>query len=115
MTTADEKLDLLRAIAAALENDGPVEVGTMFRSPGIRTGGKIVAFLGRNDRLIVKLPRDRALALIDASAAESVTMGTRTMREWVAIPSEAGAAETERKWTDYAREALVYARQIGAS
>ena len=105
-------MDLLLEIVAALENDGPVEIGTMFRSPGLRTGNKIVAFLGHGDRLIVKLPRPRAAALVDDGTAEPVTMGSRTMREWVAIPADPAAEATQATWTTLAREALHYVQQL---
>jgi hypothetical protein len=105
-------MDLLHDIAAALNNDGPIEIGTMFRSPGLRTGNKIVAFLGHHDRLIVKLPGPRAAALIDDGTAEPVAMGTRTMREWVAIPASTDPETTRNTWTVLAREALHYVLQV---
>ena len=95
-------------MAAALQTDGPVTVGTMFRSPGLRTNGTIVAFLGYADTLIVKLPRDRAAALIAAGTAEPVTMGKRTMREWVAIPADTDSDATRARWIGFAREALLH-------
>ena len=105
-------MDLLLEIRAALENDGPVEIGTMFRRPGLRTGNKIVAFLGHGDRLIVKLPRLRAAALFDDGTVEPVIMGTRTMREWVAIPANPDPETTRQAWTTLAREALRYVQQL---
>lgn len=38
---------------------GDVEVGTMSRSPGLRLDGTILAFLGFDGELIVKLPDPR--------------------------------------------------------
>jgi hypothetical protein len=105
-------MDLLLEVLAVLENEGPVESGTMFRSPGLRTGNKIVAFLGHGDRLIVKLPLPRAAALIDDGTAEPVTMGTRTMREWVAVPASLDPGTTQDAWTNLAREALHYVQQL---
>lgn len=104
-------MDLLHDIAVALRKDGPIEAGTMFRSPGLRTGNKIVLFLGHDDRLIVKLPRPRVIALIDDGTAEPVTMGTRTMREWVAIPANANLDTTRTIWIETAHEAFRYVRQ----
>jgi len=77
---------MLDRVVQNFASDPEVEHGTMFRSPGLRVGGKIFAFLGHDDRLIVKLPRPRAVELIAAGAAHEVTMGTRTMREWISIP-----------------------------
>ena len=112
MVASKTALELLEDIAAELQADGPVTVGTMFRSPALRTGRKIVAFLGHpegsGDTLIVKLPRERAEDLVAAGAAEPVTMGGRTMREWIRIPSGGGRAATRASWTGFAREALRY-------
>ena len=114
MQPSREALDLLHSIAAELQADGPLTVGTMFRSPGLRTGTKIVAFLGAGDYLIVKLPRARARELIAAGSAGPVTMGRRTMREWIEVPARSDSAATRTAWTGFAREALLYVRSIPA-
>jgi hypothetical protein len=101
-------VELLREIAAQLHHDGPLEIGTMFRSPGIRAGGKIVAFLGHGDRLIAKLPRPRAVELIQRGDAAEVTMGKRTMREWIEIPAAEDRATTTARWLPVVQEALDY-------
>lgn len=106
MVASETALNLLEDLAAALQADGPVTVGTMFRSPGLRTGNTIVAFLGHDGSLIVKLPRERAAGLVAAGAAEPVTMGRRTMREWVAVPAGNDSRKTRDNWTGLAREAL---------
>lgn len=108
----EESVEILYRIAAALEKDGPIEVGTMFRSPGLRTGKAIVAFLGSENRFLVKLPQERADALVGAGDAEPVTMGARTMREWIAIPPADGVPATEARWSAFAREAFAYVRQL---
>ena len=99
---------ILDEVAAQLEHDDPLTIGTMFRSPGIRARGRIVAFLGHDDRLIVKLPRDRAVALVAHGEAQEVTMGTRTMREWIAVPAGADHEATLASWAPLAQEALDY-------
>jgi hypothetical protein len=114
MNSSTAGLELLRELASELEHDGPVTIGTMFRSPGIRIGDKIVAFLGHDGRLIMKLPRARAVELVEAGTAELVTMGTRTMREWVELPAGEDAEATLATWLPLAREALQYVRQIAA-
>ncbi|MBP3044705.1 hypothetical protein KKR91_02075 [Arthrobacter jiangjiafuii] len=112
MAPSQAALDLLHGIAVTLQAKAPITVGTMFRSPGLRTGTRIVAFLGFDDALIVKLPRARAVALVQDGTAEPVTMGTRTMREWVSLPVGADPAATRETWTGLAREALAYVRSI---
>lgn len=115
MTPTPADLGLLHELADALDHDGPITVGTMFRSPGIRVGDKIVAFLGHDGRLIVKLPRSRALALLDAGDAQAVTMGTRTMREWVGVPVGETHDATLASWLPLAKEGLAYVREGRAS
>lgn len=101
-------MGIMEDLAAELGQDAPIEIGTMFRSPGIRTLGKIVAFLGYDDELIVKLPRPRAEELIAEGTVTPVTMGTRTMREWVAVPVGSDPAATRHTWLPLAREALAF-------
>ena len=116
MPPSQEVQDLLHRIALALQDDGPVAVGTMFRSPALRTGKKVVAFLGSGpgDTLILKLPRARAVALLEEGSAEPVTIGRRTMREWIEVPARSDSAATRTAWTGFAREALLYVRSIPA-
>lgn len=103
-------LDLLHAVAERLAEDGPVRIGTMFRSPGLRMGTKVLAFIGHRNDLIIKVPKVRAKELISDDRAEPVTMGARTMREWVAIPPATDYDVTLDNWTALAREALQYVR-----
>ena len=102
----------LERVADDYAGDPAVEQKTTFRSPGLRVDGKIFAFLGRQERLVVKLPRDRAQALVAEGSAELVVMGTRTMREWVGIPLGDDADAGTRTWRSYAREAHDYVASL---
>lgn len=51
---------------------------------------------------------DRATGLVATGTAAPVTMGKRTMREWVGIPAETSLEATRASWTGLAREALVH-------
>ncbi|MGF7121880.1 hypothetical protein AB4Z09_27940 [Rhodococcus sp. TAF43] len=103
---ADPARALLDELAADFLREPAVEFGTMFRSPGLRVDGKIFAFLGRDRRLIVKLPRPRAEEILRAGAAQEVTMGKRTMKEWVAFPVDDDDLDgTLTTWRHAAREA----------
>jgi hypothetical protein len=104
--------DVLDDLFEELSRDTPLELATMFRSPAISSGGKIVAFLGRNDRLIMKLPRERAVVLMADGTVEAVTMGTRTMKEWVAVQLGSDPSATRETWLPLAREALTYVRTL---
>ncbi|MFT4469469.1 TfoX/Sxy family protein [Arthrobacter sulfonylureivorans] len=111
-----QNLALLDLLARRYADNPLVERGTMFRGPGLRVGGKIFAFLGHGDRLIVKVPRQRADAAVASGAAEPVIMGQRTMKEWVAFPAVADdAPATERLWLSAADEAYAYVKSLGGS
>ncbi len=98
--------DFLDEIAEDFRADPDVELGTMFRSPGLRVAGRIFAFLGGDQRLIVKMPRERALEVVSAGAADEVTMGNRTMKEWVSFPVDEDDLDgTLTTWRRVAREA----------
>ena len=104
--------DLLDELVAELGRDAPVELATMFRSPAISSAGKIIAFLGREHRLIMKLPRARAVELLADGTVEVVNLGTRTMKEWVAVPLGVEPSSTRQTWLPLAREALTYVRSL---
>jgi hypothetical protein len=106
--TDQDNLDLLERIAEDFDGDPDVSLGTMFRSPGLRAGGRIFAFLGRRGQLIVKLPGGRAEEFVTAGAAGHVVMGRRTMREWFEFPAGDDRAATLALWRDVAREAHRY-------
>ena len=105
---AEHDAELLEEVAARLEHDGPLSIRTMFRSPGIRADGKIVAFLAHDGGLIVKLPRPAAVDLVARGEADEVTMGKRTMREWVRVPGGADRDATVAAWVPFAQQALDY-------
>jgi len=92
-------------VADALLAEPGTEAGTGFgRNPGVRVDGKIAAMLV-GGRLVVKLPERRCAEVVGAGAAEPLSMGRRTMREWVAV-----GYEREREWLALAREALAFVR-----
>jgi hypothetical protein len=82
-----------------------VSRGTGFgATPGLRVGGKIFAMLVRGD-LVVKLPRTRVDALVDAGAAERFDPrhDGRLMKEWAVVPPDSG-----QDWEALAAEALAF-------
>ena len=111
--SSEASLALLDTLALRFSADPLVEHGTMFRSPGMKVGGKVFAFLGSADRLIVKIPRHRAEGAVAAGEAEPVTMGTRTMKEWVAYPAVPDdPRETEQRWSRAVDEAYAYVKSL---
>lgn len=101
--------DLARELSAAGDTD--VEVGTMFRSPGLRVDGKILAFLGFDGELIVKLPRTRGLELIADGAAGPVTMGTRSIKEWFELSAVGSPPQAYEIWLPLVCEAMEFVRR----
>ena len=74
-----------------------VTAGKMFGSPGLRTGKKFFA-MHWEDKLVIKLPKDRVEAAVNAGAEPVMQMPGRVMCAWVVIgkPTE---------WSDLAEEA----------
>ncbi|GAA4053662.1 hypothetical protein [Nonomuraea soli] len=108
MPVEHDALGLLEEIAADFSTEPDVVLGTMFRNPGLRTGDKIFAFLGHGGELIVKLPKEEVGRHLDAGTAERVTVGKRTMREWVALPAQESDTATLTLWRSAARDAHDY-------
>jgi TfoX/Sxy family transcriptional regulator of competence genes len=68
---------------------GAVSRGSMFGSPGLRTGKKFFA-LWWHDQLVLKLPADRRDELVTAGTAEPFEpMEGRAMNGWVVVGSSA--------------------------
>jgi hypothetical protein len=95
-----------RRIADRVLADPAVRPGTGFgAAPGLRVDGKIFAMLVRG-ALVVKLPRDRVDALIEAGTGTRFDPGHgRLMREWVAV-----LAGAEPAWESLVDEALAFVR-----
>ena len=89
-----------------------VTMGRMFASEGLAVRGKIFAFVGRDGRLILKLPRARAEELNDAGATEPVVLGGRTMREWVGVPLP---DPPPGPWGGLMEEAHTYVAELAAT
>lgn len=65
---------------------GRLQEGTIMGHACVRTvdGNEFVA-MGDKGRLIVKLPKDRVTALIEAGEGASFAPAGRVFREWVAV------------------------------
>jgi hypothetical protein len=74
---------LLDELAAGLAG---ITRSPMFGSSGVRRNGQLLAFVGRAGDLIVRVPADRAQALLGAGRAHEVRMGRGTAREWIGLP-----------------------------
>ena len=74
-----------------------------FGSNGLRINGRVFAMLSAEKRLIVKLPRERVDALVNAGDGERFDprRNGRVMREWIVMEPSSKA-----NWLQLAREAL---------
>lgn len=100
MSVAEEEFE---AVERALLDEPGTSRGTGFgSSPGVRANGRIAAMLV-GGRLVVKLPAARCQEVIEGGGAEFLSMGRRTMREWVGV-----GTERADEWVGLAREALGY-------
>jgi hypothetical protein len=79
-----------------------VTAGTGFgTNEGLRVSGKIFAMLVGGE-LVVKLPKDRVDALVDAGTAERFDAGKgRPMKEWASVPPS-----SSRRWKALVEEAM---------
>jgi TfoX/Sxy family transcriptional regulator of competence genes len=85
--------------------DGPVTVGSMFGSKGLRTGPKFFA-IWWHSQLVLKLPAERIDQLVRESAAEPfVPMEGRPMTGWVVVEAAAG-------WDQLAAESRAYVESL---
>ena len=76
-----------------------------FGASTLQVNGKIFAMLV-NDTLVLKLPRQRVDALVEAGEGERFVPGHgRAMKEWVTITT------ASERWLPLAREALTFVGQ----
>lgn len=86
-------------VKAQFAGQAGIDVGKMLHAPSLRVNGKAFLFATR-DVLVMKLPAGRIDELELDGSGQRMTMGTRAMKEWIAV----GADEAELL-RDLAREA----------
>ncbi len=103
--SADTPHDRYTALVDRLLAEPGVALGARrgFGGSGLWTAGRLFAFLGSADRLVVKLPASRVEALVAAGEGERFDPGHgRRMREWLALSPQSGldwyALALEAKW-----------------
>ncbi len=74
------------AVAGHLLGLPGVSAAPMFGSTGLRYGDRFFAFVGRDGRLVVKLPADQAAHLVATHAGTPVRAGRHATREWLSVP-----------------------------
>ncbi|HEY4279527.1 MAG TPA: TfoX/Sxy family protein [Conexibacter sp.] len=96
------------ALAESLAGEPGVGRGRPFRGAALTVDEKIFAMIPEG-RLVLKLPHSRCAELADSGAGQPLSMGTRTMREWISIDPDCG-----EDWHALATEALAYVRTVRA-
>ena len=90
--------------AAPLLAGGAIEEGTIMGGPCVRSGGEFVGMPHhKGDGIVVKLPRARVDALIEAGDGASFAPAGKVFREWVLVE-----AHDEDRWTDLLRESVAF-------
>jgi len=84
---SDNREALFWDLAAPMLIKGEAEEGTMMGFKCLRVHGNFFASLDRKTKgLIVKLPKDRVLSLIEQENAVSFAPNGRVFKEWAMIP-----------------------------
>jgi TfoX/Sxy family transcriptional regulator of competence genes len=76
---------LLVSLASQFPREAGVTSGRMFNGIGLRVGQKFFGVVTSEGRLMVKLAAGDVDRLAASGHGDRVTMGTRTMREWVSV------------------------------
>lgn len=80
---------------------------TMMGYPCVRYAGRFFgSFATREDALVVKLPRERVTALVEAGEGEAFAPAGKVFREWVLLPRPDRAL-----WTRLLEEAVAFAKE----
>lgn len=107
----DTNLDLqsqFAVIVEALEGEKNVSIGQRgkkgFGSSALQVNGKIFAMVSSAGNFVVKLPKDRVVALETLGVGEKFDPGHgRKMKEWLALHTT-----SSNEWLPLAREALSF-------
>jgi hypothetical protein len=83
--------------------DPAITRSTMMGLPCMRVDDKFFAALGRDQRLLVKLPAARVAELVASGAGQHFAPNGRVFREWVAF-----AEPDEPAWHTYLTEARAF-------
>lgn len=103
----DEARDLYDELTDDLLYDPAIGRATMMGYPCVRLAGKFLAsYDDTSSRLVVKLPRDRVLELIETGTGEPFAPAGKVFREWVSITT------VDRSlWRRLLAEAVGFARE----
>ena len=101
---SEEKAAVFWDLAAPMMADGSVTKSTMMGHPCLRVHGAFFASLERStNNLVVKLPADRVIELLESVVAEPFVPAGRRFKEWALIP-----VCDEAIWRDFLKEARIF-------
>jgi hypothetical protein len=103
MSQSAEKL--FWELAAELQkDDARVAEGTIMNGPCLRVGKEFLALVDyKGSGLVVKLPRERVAALIDAGIGAPFAPAGKVFKEWLSVP-----IPDRTRWRDLLREGLAF-------
>ncbi|GAB3400440.1 hypothetical protein [Flindersiella endophytica] len=103
----DDARDLYDELTDDLLYDPAIGRATMMGYPCVRLAGKFLAsYDDKSGCLVLKLPRERVTALVEAGTGEPFAPSGKVFREWVAVPT------VDRDlWRTLLAEAVDFARK----
>lgn len=103
MSTSVE--DLFWQLAAELQRDDPrVQPGTIMNGRCLRVGKEFLALVDyKGSGLVVKLPKERVAALIEAGVGKPFGPAGKIFKEWLAVPEP-----DRRRWRQLLREGVAF-------
>lgn len=104
--TRDDGHERFWDVAEPFLEEGKLVEGTMMGHQCLRSAGNdgFVATVERSSgNLVVKLPKDRVAALIEAGDGEPFAPAKKVFKEWVAIP-----AFDEQTWAGLLDESIAF-------
>jgi hypothetical protein len=103
----DDARELYDALTDDLLYDPAIGRATMMGYPCVRLAGRFLAsYDEKADTLVVKLPSERVLELIDNGDGDPFSPAGKRFREWVSIP-----AVDRALWQSLLAEAVEFARK----
>jgi hypothetical protein len=97
--------DLFWKLASELQvEDARVVEGTIMNDRCLRVGKEFLALVDHDDSgLIVKLPKERVVELIDSGKGRAFAPAGRVFKEWLAVPDV-----NRRRWLALLREGIEF-------
>jgi hypothetical protein len=103
----DDARALYDALTDDLLYDPAIGRATMMGYPCVRLAGKFLAsYDDKAARLVVKLPRDRVLELVENGRGDPFAPAGKIFREWISIPTV-----DRTLWQGLLAEAVEFARK----